>query len=318
MFFAEDGMARKVILDVDPGIDDALALSIALFDPTLDVVAVTAVGGNVAPAQATINVQAILEHLDPPRLPRIGAASEPDDGLPVDGRYLCGTDGLGGIGFTVAERQHLLPSEKVICDQVRAAPNQITIAALGPLTNIARAFARDPELPGLVGQIVIMGGTFHAPGNITPAAEFNIYCDPTAARKVFRSHSTKMLVPLDVTNHVELSFDIFHRLPAESTRVGWFLRQILPPAFRNYRQELGLEGIHVHDTVTLISVIHPSLFTMRSMAGDVETMGELTQGMTIFDRRRVPAWRHNMEVAVDMNKDEVVERILQGLNRAAG
>jgi inosine-uridine nucleoside N-ribohydrolase len=311
-------MARKVLVDVDPGIDDALALCIALFEPELDVVAVTAVGGNVPAAQATTNVQAILEHLDPPRLPRIGAASDPENGLPVDGRYLCGADGLGGIGISVAERQHLLPSEKVICDQVRAAPHQITIVALGPLTNIARAFARDPELPGLIGQIVIMGGTLNSPGNITPAAEFNIYCDPTSARKVFRSHSTKVLMPLDVTNRLELSYDIFHRLPDESTRVGWFLRRILPPAFRNYRQQLGLEGIHVHDTVTLMSVLYPTLFTMHSIPGDVETMGELTQGMTVFDRRRVPAWRHNMEVAVDMKKDEVIERIVQGLQRAAG
>ncbi|MBN2578223.1 MAG: nucleoside hydrolase [Pirellulales bacterium] len=310
-------MARKVILDVDPGIDDALALCIALFHPELDVTAVTAVGGNVSAAQATSNVQAILEHLDPPRLPRVGAAADPEGGLPVDGRYLCGVDGLGGIGITVAERQHLLPSEKVICDQVRAAPHQITIVALGPLTNIARAFARDPELPGLVGQIVIMGGTLNSPGNITPTAEFNIYCDPTAARKVFRSHSTKVLVPLDVTNRLELSYDVFNLLPDETNPVGWFLRQILPPAFRNYRQQLGLEGIHVHDTVTLMSLLYPSLFTMRSMPGDVEILGELTQGMTVFDRRRVPAWRHNMEVAVDMKKDEVIERIVQGLQKAA-
>jgi inosine-uridine nucleoside N-ribohydrolase len=311
-------MARKVILDVDPGIDDALAICIAMFEPELDVVAVTAVGGNVSAAQATTNVQAILEHLDPPRLPRVGGGTDPDGGLPVDGRYLYGADGLGGIGISVAERQHLLPSEKVICDQVRAAPHQITLIAMGPLTNIARAFTRDPELPGLLGQIVITGGTLDSPGNITPTAEFNMYCDPTAARKVFRSHSTKVLVPLDVTNRLELSYDIFNRLPDESNHVGWFLRQILPPAFRNYRQQLGLEGIHVHDTVTLMSVLYPELFTMNSLPGDVEIQGELTLGMTVFDRRRVPAWRHNMEVAIAMKADEVNERIVQGLQRAAG
>jgi inosine-uridine nucleoside N-ribohydrolase len=309
-------MARKVILDVDPGIDDALALCLALFEPELDVVAVTAVGGNVAPAQATRNVQIILEQLDPPRLPRMGAASEPDSGLPVEGRYLYGTDGLGGIQFEVAERQHLLPSEKEICDQVRAAPHQVTIVALGPLTNIARAFMRDPELPGIVGQVVIVGGTVTAAGNITPAAEFNMYCDPVSAQIVFRSPSTKTLIPLDVTNRIEMSYDLFNQLPDETTKVGGFLRKILPPAFRSYRQRLGLEGIHVHDSVALVSVAHPQLFTMKSMAGDVETAGELTTGATIFDRRRVPAWRHNMEVAVDMQKDAVVEQIIRGLNRA--
>ncbi len=309
-------MARKVILDVDPGIDDALALCIALFEPELDLVAVTAVGGNVAPAQATRNIQAILEQLDPPRLPRLGAASEPDNGLPVEGRYLYGADGLGGIDFAVAERQHLLPSEKEICDQIRAAPHQVTIVALGPLTNIARAFMRDPELPGLVGQLVIMGGTVNAPGNITPAAEFNIYCDPVSAQIVFRAPATKILIPLDVTNRIELSYDLFNQLPDESTKVGSFLRKILPPAFRSYRQRLGLEGIHVHDSIALMSVVHPELFTTKSMAGDVETLGEMTSGATIFDRRRVPAWRHNMEVAVDMQKDAVIEQIILGLNKA--
>jgi inosine-uridine nucleoside N-ribohydrolase len=306
-------MARKVILDVDPGIDDAMALCLALRNPDLDVVAVTAVGGNVSPAQATRNVQAIIEQLDPPRWPRLGAASEPDNRLVVDRRNLYGNDGLGGASFVVAERQHLLPSEKVICDQIRDAPHEVTIVALAPLTNIARAFVRDPELSTLVGQIVIMGGTVSGPGNITPAAEFNMYCDPAAAQAVFRSPSTKTLVPLDVTNRIELSYDLFHKLPDESTRVGRLLRQILPPVFRGYRQQFGLEGIHVHDTVTLMAAIHPELFTTKSMAGDVETQGELTLGATVFDRRRVPAWRHNMEVAVDVQKEALIEAILRDL-----
>jgi inosine-uridine nucleoside N-ribohydrolase len=307
-------MARKVILDVDPGIDDAMALCLALSNPELEVVAVTAVGGNVSPAQATRNVQAIIEQLDPPRWPRLGAASDPDNRLAVDRRSLYGSDGMGGASFVVAERQHLLPSEKVICDQVRDAPHSVTIVALGPLTNIARAFLRDPELSTLVGRIVIMGGTVAGPGNITPAAEFNMYCDPTAAQVVFRSPSTKTLVPLDITNRIELSYDLFNQLPDESTRVGKLLRQLLPAAFRGYRQQFGLEGIHVHDTVTLMAVMCPELFTTKPMAGDVETHGELTAGATIFDRRRVPAWRHNLEVTVDMYKDAVIQAIINGLN----
>ncbi len=308
-------MARKVILDVDPGIDDAMAMCLALTDPEMDVVAVTAVAGNVPAAQATRNVQAIIEQLDPPRWPRLGAASDPDTGLSVDRKSLYGSDGLGDTSFVVAERQHLLPSEKVICDQVRDAPHEVTIVALGPLTNIARAIVRDPELTALIGRIVVMGGTVAGPGNITPAAEFNMYCDAPSAQVVFRSLSTKTLVPLDVTNRVELSYNLFHQLPDESSRVGRLLRALLPPAFRGYRQQFGLEGIHVHDTVTLMSLRHPELFTTKAMAGDVETQGELTLGATVFDRRRVPAWRCNMEVVVDMHKDAVVEAIIRDLNR---
>ena len=307
-------MPRKVILDVDPGLDDAVALSIALFDPRLEVVAVTAVGGNVPPHLATRNVQAIIEQLDPPRWPRIGAASPPDHGLPVDGRFLHGIDGLGGCNFEVAELRTPHPSEKLICDEVRAAPESVSVVALGPLTNIARAFQRDPELPYLVNQVVIAGGAVSGPGNITPAAEFNIYCDPESARAVFRSPSTKTLISLDVTNRITLSFDLFNQLPNETTRVGAFLRKILPPAFRAYRQEFGLEGIHVHDTVALTAFTDPELFAMQEMAGDVETMGELTLGATVFDRRRRPAWRQNMDVAVDIDAPKVIDAIIRSLN----
>ena len=306
-------MPKQVILDIDPGIDDAMALCMAILDPSIEVVAVTAVGGNCRPEQATRNVQAIIEQLDPPRWPRIGAASLPDNDLPVDGRHLHGIDGLGGTKIEVAELLSRHPAEKVISDAVRAAPNSITIVALGPLTNIARVLKRDPEFSSLVGQIIMTGGTITSPGNITPAAEFNIYCDPQSARTVFRSASTKTLIPLDITNRIILSYDLFNQLPDESTKVGALLRKILPPAFRAYRQQFGLEGIHVHDSIGLMAAIHPELFTTKSMAADVETTGELTMGATIFDRRRVPAWRHNMEVATDMQKEAVIEAILSGL-----
>ena len=311
-------MARKVIIDCDPGIDDAMALCMALFDPRLEVIAVTAVGGNCSPAQATRNVQAIVEQLDPPRWPRLGAASMPDDGLPVDGRHLHGVDGLGGAHFDVAELHHLHPAEKVLCDQIRDnSEGSVTIVALGPMTNIARAFQRDPELPSMVGQIVMMGGAVAGPGNITPAAEFNIYCDPESARAVFRSHSTKTLIPLDVTNQIVLSYNLFNQLPDETTKVGRFLRTILPPAFRGYRQQFGLEGIHVHDSIGLTAASRPDLFATEEMAGDVEVSGELTTGMTVFDRRQIPTWRHNMDVAVDIQTEQVTESIVRGLLDAA-
>jgi inosine-uridine nucleoside N-ribohydrolase len=163
---------------------------------------------------------------------------------------------------------------------------------------------------------VMVGGTVEGPGNIRPAVEFNMFCDPASARAVFRAPCTKTLIPLDVTNRVVLTFDFLNQLPPETTRVGGLLRKIVPPAFRAYRQESGLEGIHVHDTVALLSVMSPELFRTQAMAGDVETKGELTTGATVFDRRRVPGWRCNMDVAVDMNVPEVVEKIVHHLAQA--
>ena len=309
-------MPKKVILDVDPGIDDTLALCMALFDPRLDVLAVTAVAGNVPASIASRNVQALIEYLDPPRWPRIGIATDPDDGLPVDGRHMVGIDGLGGIDLPVAELRTQHPAEKIIADTIRAYPHEVTLMSLGPLTNVARAFQRDAELPGLLGELIMMGGAIQGCGNIAPVAEFNIFCDPKAARSVFQSRCTKTLIPLDVTNKISLSFDLFNTLPDESTRVGNLLRQTLLPAFRAYRQKLGMEGLHVHDSVALIGMTSPEHFTFEEMAGDVETSGTLTTGMTVFDRRRTPAWRYNMAVATEIDTDEVMQQILRLIENA--
>ncbi len=307
-------MTKKVILDVDPGCDDALAMAIALFDPAIEVVAVTAVGGNVLPDQATRNAQAVIEQLDPPRWPRLGVASLPEDGLPANLTNLYGSDGLGNSQFAVAELAHRHASEKVITDEVRTAPDEITIIALGPLTNLARAIQREPTAP--IGQIVMAGGSLHAAGNITPAAEFNIYCDPSSARAVFRSPITKTLVPLEVSSQITLSYDFLNTLPNEHSRAGRFLRRVLPFTFRAYRQTIGLEGIFVHDTVALIAALHPELFEVEMMAGDVELAGELTTGATVFDRRRDRQWRPNMGVAMSLDVAAVTDCILRGIQAA--
>ncbi len=310
-------MARKVILDVDPGIDDAVAMTMALFDPRLEVVAVTAVAGNVPADQATRNVQAIIEQLDPPRWPRVGAAVQPERAPMADSRHIFGADGLGNAGFPVAELHHQHAAEKVISDEIRMAPDSITIIALGPLTNIANAFRRDPNLADQVGQLLIMGGSVKGPGNVTPAAEFNIYCDPAAAREVFRSRTTKTLIPLDVTNQVVMTYDLLDQLPGEDTRAGKFLRKILPFAFRSHRQLFGLEGILLHDAVAVVAATNPELFTTERLAGDVETLGELTLGATIFDRRAVPEWRANMDVATGIDTAGAIDAVMRGLQQAA-
>lgn len=309
-------MPRKIILDVDPGVDDAVAMTMALFDPRLDVLAVTAVAGNVSAAQATRNVYAILEQLDPPRWPRVGAATDPDEGLPANALHIFGSDGLGNTHFPVAEPHHVHSSEKVISDLLRTHPEEITILALGPLTNLARVFQREPGLIGLVGQIVIMGGAVAVGGNVTPAAEFNIYCDPQAARRVFRTPVTKTLVPLDVSQQLVFGYSLLEELPEEETRAGHLLRTILPFTFRSHHERLGIEGIHLHDPVALVAATHPELFSIRALAGDVETSGELTVGATLFDRRPLPDQRPNIHVALESDTVAVNDAILRGLRQA--
>lgn len=308
-------MARKVILDLDPGIDDAVALSLALSSARLEVIAATAVGGSVGPQQATRNLQTVVEQLDPRRWPRIGNAST--ERVPLaDERLLHGSEGLGDKPFNVAELVHKHPAEKVLCDELRAAPGEITIVALGPLTNIAAALQRDPEIAQMIGHLIIQGGTYSGPGNVTPAAEFNIFADPEAANVVFRSPVTKTLVPLDITTQMVITYDQADQLTQTNSRTGAFLEQVLPFAFRAYRQQLGMEGIYLSGAVATLLALQPELFETEPGVGEVEITGSITQGMTVFDRRRHGRQQPNMDVTVGIDTAGALDCLLRGLREA--
>jgi purine nucleosidase len=203
-----------------------------------------------------------------------------------------------------------------MADECRAAPADVTIVCLGPLTNVARALARDPDFVNHVGRLVIMGGSVRCVGNATPCAEFNIHADPASARAVFRSPLAKTLVPLDVTDQVVWTFDFLDKLPPETTRAGKLLRLALPYLFRSHRQHLGLESIRLPDAVAMLAVLHPELFRTEDLYGDVEAAGELTTGATIFDRRPNCPHRPNIEVALELDPAAIADAILRGLTEA--
>ena len=305
-------MTRKILLDVDPGIADAMAMCLALCDPRLEVVAVTATGGNVVPEQATRNVQAIVEQIDPARWPRIGAA-DPLQPLRTDGRELFGSDGLCGADFRVAELHHQHSSVKIIADEIRAAAGELTIIAGGPLSNLSTVLQREPELATQIGHLIIVGGTLIGSGNVTAAAEFNIYCDAEAARHVFRSPVTKTMLPLDVSSTVELDIGLLDQLPDESTGVGRVLHATLPGAFRAFRQRLGVEGIFVPEAVAVVAALHPELLTTERLFCDVETAGSLTHGATVLDRRQVAVEQPNMDVVTEFDTHAAIDSMLRTL-----
>ncbi len=309
-------MARKVILDVDPGIDDLAALCLALFDPQLDVVAVTAVSGSVPAKQATRNLLGIVEWLDPPKRPRIGAAAEPEHARPADLRHLHGPSGLGDAELEVAELHHMHDSAKVICEAVRAEPSDITILCLGPLTNISLALRREPDLASLAQGVIVRGGALACSGDATPSAEFNIYCDPNAAREVLRAGFNLTLVPLDVTSQLTLSADDIGRVYDKTSRAGQLLSQTLPYAFRAHHEQLGMEGLFVHDAIGVAALVKPDLFESEECAVDVETAGELTMGATVADRRSAPQWPHNLNALTAIEENAVRQHIIRGLNAA--
>ncbi|MFG0260922.1 MAG: nucleoside hydrolase [Novipirellula sp. JB048] len=309
-------MTRKIIIDCDPGIDDTIPLCMAMFDPRLEVLAITATAGTVDADQATSNAIAIVEQLDPQKYPRIGKASVPDDGPAIDDRDLNGSDGLGGCNLPEFPRQHLPLSEKVIAELARKFPNEVTVVCLGPTTNLGHLCRLDPGVLPLLDKIVIGGGAVNHVGNVTAAAEFNMYFDPVSAADVFASATTKSLVPLDLVDAISFGVDLLEKLPTKHSRVGNLLHKLLPFAFRAAHQRLGRELIPLRDATTILSLLEPDLFSWESMAGRVETRGEWTRGMTVFDQRLRPEWPVNMEVALGVDADEAQAMLVRGLRYA--
>jgi inosine-uridine nucleoside N-ribohydrolase len=306
------------MIDLDPGVGDAFAAVLALLDPELDVLALTATAGAVSGGIATRNLQAIVANLDPPKWPRFGAAMSPallsDAGQAksqplLDALY--GPTGLGDMEVVVPELHHRHESSKVLIDVVRDNPHQVILLTLGPLSNVVAACERAPDFLGLLRGLVCLGGSIDAGGDITAAAEMNIYLNPEAARMVLASPEAKTLVPLDVTNRVVMTYEQFQRISDAGIPAAAFLRKLLPFSFRAHHQFLGMEGIWLREVVALAAVARPSLFRMQPLEVDVETHGELTRGMTVFERRPQHQTRASANVAVEVDAQGVIDYVTQ-------
>jgi inosine-uridine nucleoside N-ribohydrolase len=309
-------MARKVIIDCDPGIDDAVALIIALFDPRLDVVAVTTSAGTVLADQSAQNVQSLIEKLDPPRFPRVGLGTDPEDAPVLDESELHGADGLGNLGLARIDRQHLMPSDKLIVDRIKSDPGRVTILSLGPLTGIARAMQRDPSIISQIDRIVVVGGAVPGEGDITPAAEFNMYFDPASANRVLRSATTKTLLPLEIAQQVRFDLDLLSILPLKYTRAGGLLQPMLSHMFRSYRQLRGMETIFLKGVIGVAYLLEPELFQCDQHSVAVEEQGTLTRGATIVDRRPQASVSRDLEIISGVDAPSVRDLVIRTLRYA--
>lgn len=292
-------MARKVVIIADPGIDASFAVALALLDPDMDLLGLGASAGNVDAEQATKNVQIVVEQVDPPRWPRLGAA--PLVEYEVDGTRLHGADGLGGTGFPCAKLHRPHPSDKLVGDLIRQHPKEVTVIVMGPLTVLASAIDRDPELPLLVQRLICIGGAYREPGNASAVAEFHFFCDPLSARQVLRCGAPLTLLPLDVARKLLFSPSDLYNLPAAESRTCQFLSKIVPFGIGATSNMYGIEGFHLKDVLGVIALAQPSAVTTRPMVVDVETRGELTRGMTVFDQRHGGRAHPNVDLAVDVD-----------------
>jgi purine nucleosidase/pyrimidine-specific ribonucleoside hydrolase len=291
---------KRVVIDADPGVDDALALILALRSPEIKVEAITTVHGNVPLDQAAQNVFTLLEILDHRAPPVVGrGASRPLRKPPVTSQEIHGWDGLGGLDrfknpdgtprYPVKEAPSNLPdATAMLLDLLGHYPEDLTLIALGPLTNLASALRADRARVKRLREVVIMGGAIDVPGNITPAAEFNIFVDPHAAQQVFASGLPIKLVPLDVTKKVVIGKAEVHNLAQRmGGPLGRFLVDCTSKIMEFIEQRQGVAAMHLHDPLAVGVAIDPSLVKTTQLSVDVETDGRLTQGMTVADLRTV-------------------------------
>ncbi len=321
----------RVIIDTDPGIDDALALILALASPELSVEAITTVAGNVEVGQAARNACLILDVIDPhPRPPVAAGAGRPLKRVLHTAHDYHGKDGLGELArfkdrdgrprYPEPQRR-LAPQDAsaLIAERVGSAPGEIVLICIGPLTNLATAILAAPDKMAKVKQIVIMGGAIAVPGNVTPCAEFNLYVDPDAAEVVFTSGLPITLVPLDVTQQVILTQEqIDASVRPIGNRVAQFVCDSTQRLLRHEQERTPLAAIPLHDPLAVGIVIDDSLVRRRPFHLEVETAAGPSRGTTIADRRSIKeGWKKppNIEVCVEVDPGRFVDLFLDRVCR---
>lgn len=309
-------MPRKIIIDTDPGQDDAVAILLALASPELEVLSLTAVAGNVPLALTQKNARIIVE-LAGKTTPVHAGADRPLSRKLVTAEHVHGKTGLDGI--PLPDPTHPLhPQHAVdhIIDTLRAhPPGTITLCPLGPLTNIAMAFQRAPDIIPKVAEIVLMGGAYFEVGNITPAAEFNIYVDPEAADIIFKSGVPLVVMPLDVTHKALTSREWVEEMRTLGTPVGQAVASWTDFFERFDTAKYGSAGAPLHDPCVIAYLLQPSLFTGRHINVMIETGSELTLGMTVADWWRVTGREPNAMFMGGVDRDGFYRLLTERLGR---
>lgn len=278
--------ARRIIIDTDPGQDDAVAILFALACPeALEVLAITCVAGNVPLGMTVRNARRICELAGRSDLPVHAGCDRPMGRDLVTAEHVHGRSGLDGPDLPAPQMpvQEGHAVDLIIDTLRRHPPGSVTLVALGPLTNIATAFEAAPEIAARVREIVLMGGAYAAHGNVTPVAEFNIHVDPQAADVVLHAGAPLVMLPLDVTHKVLVTRARNAAFRALGTPVGRAVAD-LTGFFERYNAERhGAEGAPLHDPCTIGWLLRPDLFSARRVNVEIETRSELTMGMTVVD-----------------------------------
>ncbi len=303
-------MIPKIIFNTDPGHDDALAIMLAAKSGLVDIQAITTIAGNATIENVTNNAGFIIDLLGQD-IPIYSGSEKPL----VRDLIKANVHGEGGLAGVIVNKKRLLTGNAVekIIDIIRKNPGKISIVMIGPETDIAKAFQKDPELPKLIKQLVIMGGAIEVPGNKNRVAEFNVFVDPEAADIVFNAPVKKVLVPLDECNKIPLFLTDFEKLKGSAlydpiiSMMCEFIKGIA--TFEN------TQGALVYDALAAYYLINPKAYTLTDMDVRIETKGELTRGMSVADRRTWGEKNPNVSVVTKIDRDVFVSDFLRILGK---
>jgi len=303
---------KRIIIDTDPGVDDALTFLLALASPEIQLEALTITQGNVTVEKGTRNALAILEFLNVSHIPVAQGTSLPMVGPLLASDLVHGASGLGDTNLpepkTKPVSQHAVD---YLIERFLDEPGEISLFAIGPLTNVALAIRKEPRFAKAVKEMVIMGGSIREGGNITPQAEFNIYTDPYAAHVVFHSGIPITLIPLDVTHKCLLTLEQIQTLGKLDTPISRFIMDSTVIYVNFTESKTGVKGCALHDPLTLATVIAPELLTLEEHYVDVDISSGLSIGSTFADFYHSTGKSANMKVALDVRGEEFVELFLQ-------
>lgn len=308
-------MPTPIVFDCDTGHDDAIALLLAARAPELKLLAVTCVAGNQTLDKTVLNTRRVMTVGQIRDVPVAAGMATPLVRPLVTAPYAHGESGLDGYEFGPPEVD-LVPEHAVdlIIRTVQESAEPVTLVPVGPLTNVAMAFLRAPEIKEKISRIVLMGGAARF-GNVTPAAEFNVYVDPEAAAVVFGAGLPITMVGLDATHLARIRTADRERIRGLGTPVGTMVADLLAWFTRGSEQRAGWEGAPVHDALAVAAVIRPDLLETQHVNVVVETAGTYTYGRTVCDLWRMTGREPNADVALGVNRDAFVELLVDGLAR---
>lgn len=308
-------MTRKIIIDTDPGQDDAVAILLALASPELEVLGITAVAGNVPLPLTELNTRKTIELANRPEIPVYAGCAEPMDRPLVTAEHVHGRTGLDGPTLPEPTVQ-LQPEHAVdfLIETLRKTPD-VTLCPLGPLTNIATALEQAPDIKKNIREIVLMGGGYFEGGNITPAAEFNIYVDPTAADIVLRSGIPTTMLPLDCTHQALTTAPRVAAFRALPNRAGPVVAELTDFFERFDKEKYGSDGAPLHDPCVIAYLLQPDLFQSRHINVEIETSSDLTLGETVADWWRVTDRKPNVTFVRSLDADGFFTLLTERLAR---